>query len=73
MCRRRTQRKIMIPTRVAASCGVFGTRMPIPQGRCQAPSCYSTTSRPFATPESGRIAVKVIKHYGDEVLKVFEV
>ena len=36
-------------------------------------SLYSTTSRPFAAPESGRIAVKVINHYGDEVLKVFEV
>jgi adenine-specific DNA-methyltransferase len=34
---------------------------------------YSTTSRPFDMPESGRIAVKVINHYGDEVLKVFEV
>jgi adenine-specific DNA-methyltransferase len=34
---------------------------------------YSTTSRPFATPDSGKIAVKVINHYGDEVLKVFEV
>lgn len=33
---------------------------------------YSTTSRSFAPPESGRIAVKVINHYGDEVLKVFE-
>jgi adenine-specific DNA-methyltransferase len=34
---------------------------------------YSTVSRPFATPETGKIAVKVINHYGDEVLKVFEV
>ena len=34
---------------------------------------YSTRSRPFARPESGRIAVKVINHYGDEVLKVYEV
>jgi adenine-specific DNA-methyltransferase len=33
---------------------------------------YSTTSRPFDPPESGRIAVKVINHYGDEVLKVYE-
>lgn len=33
---------------------------------------YSTTSRPFPTPRSGRIAVKVINHYGDEVLKVFD-
>lgn len=34
---------------------------------------YRTTSRPFAAPESGRIAVKVINHYGDEVLKVYDV
>jgi adenine-specific DNA-methyltransferase len=33
---------------------------------------YSTTSRPFDPPETGKIAVKVINHYGDEVLKVFE-
>lgn len=31
---------------------------------------YSTTSRPFKKPESGKIAIKVINHYGDEVLKV---
>ena len=34
---------------------------------------YSTTSRPFPRPETGKIAVKVINHYGDEVLKVYEV
>jgi adenine-specific DNA-methyltransferase len=34
---------------------------------------YSTVSRPFAAPETGKIAVKVINHYGDEVLKVFEI
>jgi len=34
---------------------------------------YSTVSRPFPAPESGKIAVKVINHYGDEVLKVFGV
>jgi adenine-specific DNA-methyltransferase len=34
---------------------------------------YSTKSRPFAKPGTGRIAVKVINHYGDEVLKVFTV
>ena len=34
---------------------------------------YSTTSRPFDPPDTGKIAVKVINHYGDEVLKVFEV
>jgi adenine-specific DNA-methyltransferase len=31
------------------------------------------TSRPFPKPESGRIAVKVINHLGDEVMKVFQV
>jgi len=36
-------------------------------------SLYSTTSRPFPRPASGKIAVKVINHYGDEVLKVYEV
>ena len=36
-------------------------------------SLYSTTSRPFAPPKSGRIAVKVINHYGDEALRVFRV
>jgi adenine-specific DNA-methyltransferase len=34
-------------------------------------SLYSTVSRPFPRPFSGKIAVKVINHYGDEVLKVF--
>jgi len=33
---------------------------------------YSTVSRPFDPPSTGRIAVKVINHYGDEVLKVYE-
>lgn len=36
-------------------------------------SLYSTTSRPFDKPQSGKIAVKVINHYGDEVLKVFDI
>ena len=34
---------------------------------------YSDTSRPFARPSTGRIAVKVINHFGDEVMKVFRV
>jgi adenine-specific DNA-methyltransferase len=34
---------------------------------------YSTVSRPFAKPSTGRIAVKVINDYGDEVMKVFDV
>ncbi|OFZ81282.1 MAG: DNA methylase [Bdellovibrionales bacterium RIFOXYD1_FULL_53_11] len=36
-------------------------------------SLYSTVSRPFDKPKTGKIAVKVINHYGDEVLKVFKV
>ncbi len=31
---------------------------------------YSTVSRPFPKPNTGKIAVKVINHYGDEVMKV---
>ena len=31
----------------------------------------SDTSRPFLRPKTGRIAVKVINHLGDEVMKVF--
>jgi MHS family proline/betaine transporter-like MFS transporter len=34
---------------------------------------YSAVSRPFEKPETRRIAVKVINHYGDEVLKVYSV
>ena len=34
---------------------------------------HSDTSRPFQKPKSGRIAVKVINHLGDEVMKVFRV
>ncbi len=33
----------------------------------------SDTSRPFPKPASGRIAVKVINHLGDEVMRVFRV
>jgi len=34
---------------------------------------YSTTSRPFPKPKTGKIAVKVINHYGDEVMKIVEI
>ena len=34
---------------------------------------YSTTSRPFPKPKTGKIAVKVINHYGDEVMKVLQI
>jgi adenine-specific DNA-methyltransferase len=36
-------------------------------------SLYTTTSVPFEKPQSGKIAVKVINHYGAEVLKVYTV
>jgi len=36
-------------------------------------SLHSDTSRAFPKPKSGRIAVKVINHLGDEVMKVFKV
>jgi adenine-specific DNA-methyltransferase len=36
-------------------------------------SLHSDTSRPFPKPKTGRIAVKVINHLGDEVMKVFRV
>ena len=34
---------------------------------------YRDTSRPFERPSTGRFAVKVINHFGDEVMKVFGV
>jgi len=33
----------------------------------------STISRSFPMPSTGKIAIKVINHYGDEVMKVFAV
>lgn len=34
---------------------------------------YRTESQPFPRPDSGKIAIKVINDYGDEVMKVFDV
>ena len=34
---------------------------------------HSATSRAFPKPKTGKIAVKVINHYGDEVMKVLEI
>lgn len=34
---------------------------------------YSTVRRPFLRPETGKIAIKVINDYRDEVLQIFEV
>jgi adenine-specific DNA-methyltransferase len=36
-------------------------------------SLHSDTSRPFPPPSTGRVAVKVINHLGDEVMKLFRV
>jgi adenine-specific DNA-methyltransferase len=36
-------------------------------------SLHKTVSRPFPKPSTGKIAVKVINDYGDEVMKVFDV
>jgi len=36
-------------------------------------SLHSAVSRPFDKPKSGRIAIKVINHLGDEVMKVYRV
>jgi adenine-specific DNA-methyltransferase len=36
-------------------------------------SLHSAASRPFEKPKSGRIAVKVINHLGDEVMKVYKI
>jgi adenine-specific DNA-methyltransferase len=33
----------------------------------------SNVSRPFTRPSTGKVAVKVINHYGDEVMKVCSV
>lgn len=35
-------------------------------------SLYTTVSRPFDVPKTGKIGIKVINHYGDEVLKVYD-
>jgi len=45
-------------------------------GRRAGPSAaclHSDTSRTFPKPGKGRIAVEVINHLGDEVMKVFKV
>ena len=46
----------------------------LPENNLTTEECIdSDTSRPFPKPKSGRIAVKVINHLGDEVMKVFKV
>ncbi len=34
---------------------------------------YSIVSRPFPKPKTGKIAIKVINHYGDEVMKIVDI
>lgn len=34
---------------------------------------YRDVSRPFARPAGGRVAVKAINHFGDEVMRVFSI
>ncbi len=41
--------------------------------RTQKRSLIQPRTRPFEKPKQGRIAVKVINHLGDEVMKVFRV
>ena len=36
-------------------------------------SLYTATSRPFSKPKTGKIAIKVINHFGDEVMKVKDI
>jgi adenine-specific DNA-methyltransferase len=48
-----------------------GLRAEIDEGEWS--KLYSATSQPFDPPKSGKIAVKVINHFGDEVLKVYAI
>ncbi|MEV4378923.1 hypothetical protein [Streptosporangium sp. NPDC049644] len=34
---------------------------------------HTTRSQPFRAPTTGKIAVKITNHYGDEVLQVYDV
>ena len=34
---------------------------------------YATTSRTLPAPRSGKVAVKVINHYGDEIMQMYDV
>ncbi len=47
--------------------------MPRPTDEATLISLYSTVTGPFPLTETGKIAVKVINDYGDEVLKEYEV
>jgi type III restriction enzyme len=61
----------------AIECGIVklggdGGRVRVPLRQAWT-SLHSAVSRPFPKPSTGRIAVKVINHLGDEVMKVFTV
>jgi len=59
---------------VAPVSGAFPRQLKNP-GLEEHQPCYplhSTASRPFDPPKTGKIAIKVINHYGDEVLKVYD-
>lgn len=42
-------------------------------GMVQYPGAHQVFCALLLFPETGKIAIKIINHYGDEVLKVFEV
>jgi adenine-specific DNA-methyltransferase len=47
--------------------------MPAAQDLHHRSPLHSDTSRPLDKPSNGRIALKVINHLGNEVMKVFKV
>ena len=79
--------ELMAGRRIAADADVYGMGLrPLPPGFSALrttlkaeidPEAWATlnsdTSRAFEKPKKGRIAVKVINHLGDEVMKVFRV
>ena len=62
------------PTSPARTSPTTGSPAPkVEIGEAALATLYYAASRPFAPPTTGQIAVKVINHYRDEVLKVYEV
>ena len=53
--------------------GALKTTLKAEIGPTCGPRSTAPCRRPFPIPKSGRIAVKVINHLGDEVMKVFRV
>jgi len=61
---------------MAISCGSVRRRGCYPGGGATSAAwsaLYSTVSRPLDPPETGKIAVKIINDYVDDVLKVYAV